>query len=150
VAEQVIQLGNRMIADLHHEHNKKLFDGKLSYKQSRQLQHEIKMQAEKYTKDLLGKGVNYTKVVIWDDMVIIQYKGFLTEPEKTIAKTLKGSSLVKATRLQITNQIAIDSERYFEAMLGAKCLHQSFDIDTKKDLYVHILFFDKLLIKIKE
>ena len=60
---------------------------KLNDRQRKQLQHELKIYMEKYFKQKLGKGVDHTKVIIWDDMVIIRGEGFLTEPEKYIVET---------------------------------------------------------------
>ena len=120
---------------------------KLTNKQRRQLQHEFKIHLEKYFKGLLGKGSDYTKVTIWDDMVIVRREGFLTEPEKYITTTQNGDNLVKASRMQITKQYAIDNISYFETQLGAKCIHQTVDVESKKDFWIHVMVFDQLLIE---
>lgn len=72
------------------------YDDKIEYKfdnkQRRQLQHDIKIHLENYLKELLGKGNGSTKVLIWQDVLIIRGERFLTEPEKFIAKTAKGAN----------------------------------------------------------
>lgn len=120
---------------------------KLSNKQRRTLQHEFKIHLDKYFKDLIGKGLDYSKVIIWDDMIIIRGERFLTEVETFIATTPKGSNLVKASRLQVAKQFAIDNLPYFEEKLEAKCVHQTYDVDSCQDFWIHVMVFDQLLIE---
>lgn len=124
-------------------------EGKLTFKQRKLLQHEFTLHLEKYFKELIGKGSNYTNVIIWNNMVIIRGEGFLTDPEKFVALEMEGSNLVKLTRMQVAKQISIDNVPYFESKLGANCIRQSFDVDAKNDFWVHIMVFDQLLIEIK-
>ena len=101
-------------------HDKKTVECRLTNKERRQLQHEMKIHLEKYFKGLIGKAADYTKVIIWDDTVIIQGEGFLTEPEKFIARGTRGGNLVKQTRMQVAQQFAKDNVPYFEAEIRSK------------------------------
>jgi uncharacterized protein YbcI len=56
----------------------------------RKLQHEIKTYMIQYFKRILGRGVDEVKITIFEDMLIIRLKGFLTEPEKYIVNTPNG------------------------------------------------------------
>lgn len=123
-----------------------LCECKLINKQRKQLQHKIKIYLEKYYKSSIGKSADYLNVAIWDDMVIIRGEKFLTEPEKYLVKTPKGSDIVKASRLEVVQQCAIDYLPYFEAQLGAKCIHQTFNIESETEFYIHVFVFDQLLI----
>lgn len=123
-----------------------LNDYKLSNKQRKQLQHEFKIYMEKYFKDKLGKGVDYTKVIIWDDMLIIRGEKFLTEPEKYIINN-SGSDMVKAARMQVAKQHSIDNLPYFEEKLGARCIHQNYDVESENDYWIHVMVFDQRLIE---
>ena len=57
------------------------------------MQHELKIYMEKYFKQKVGNSVDYTKITIWDDMLIIQGERFLTEPEKYIVTTTQEKML---------------------------------------------------------
>lgn len=127
----------------HQDHSNEF---KLINKERRQLQHEFKIYLEKYFKDLLGKSVDHIKITIWADLLIIQGEGFLTQPEKYIATTPKGSTLVKASRMQVAKQCAVDNTAYFEEKLGAKCIYQTFDVDANKNFWIQVIVFDQLLI----
>jgi uncharacterized protein YbcI len=142
------QSKNKSSSSQHYQHDYYLNEGKFTNKQRRQFQHEIKIHMERYAKDLIGKGSDFTKVTVWEDMLILRCKGFLTEPEKFITTSSKGSNLVKASRLQIARQFAIDNVPFFEAMLGANCIHQTFDVESDKDFWIHVMVFDQLLIEI--
>ncbi|WP_066310223.1 Na-translocating system protein MpsC family protein [Bacillus sp. FJAT-29814] len=123
--------------------------GALTNKQRRQLQHEIKLHMEKYGRDLVRKASDYTKVTIWDDMMILRCEGFLTEPEKFVSAIPMGISLINESRMQIAEQFSKDNLPYFEDKLGAKCIHKSYVVESDKDFFIFTMVFDKMLIEIK-
>lgn len=109
------------------------------------LQHEFKVHMEQYFKRMLGKGTDHIKVVIWDDMMIIRGEGFLTEPEKYIARHLSGKDEVRAARMQVSKQHVKDNMKYFEERLGAKAIHQAYEIEAENDFWIHTIVFDRVL-----
>lgn len=118
---------------------------KLDDKQRRQMQHEIKVYMEQYFKQKLGKGVDYTKVVIWEDMMIIRGEKFLTDPEKYIVATPTGHEVVRAARMQVAKQHSIDNVPYFEEKLQARVINQTYDIVPENDFWMHVMIFDRTL-----
>jgi uncharacterized protein YbcI len=118
---------------------------KFNDRQRKQLQHELKIYIEKYFKQKLGKGVDHTKVMIWDDMLVIRGDGFLTEPEKYIVATAAGKDLVNSARMQVAKQHSIDNMPYLETVLGAKAIHQTYMIEAENDFWMHVVVFDKIL-----
>ncbi|MDT3698569.1 MAG: Na-translocating system protein MpsC family protein [Thermincola sp.] len=120
----------------------------LTNKQRKQLQHEIKNYLTKYFKILLIKAADYHKVEIWNDFLIFRAHGFLTESDKQIIKLPGGSDKIKEARLQVVKKYASDNLAYFEEKLGAKCIHQIYDMDVVKDLFIHVMIFDKVFIEV--
>ena len=118
---------------------------KLNERERKQLQHEFKIYMEQYFKRTLGKGVDYTKVVIWDDMLVVRGEGFLTEPEKFIVQTPSGNEVVRAARMQVVKQHAIDNVPYFEKRLGATAIHSSYCMEPENDFWMHAIVFDRTL-----
>ncbi|MGI5880584.1 MAG: DUF2294 domain-containing protein [Syntrophomonadaceae bacterium] len=118
---------------------------KLDDRQRRQLQHELKVYMEQYFKKKLGKGVDYTKVVVWDDMIAIRGERFLTEPEIYIVETPAGKEVVRAARMQVARQHSIDNVPYFEELVNAKVIHQTYDIEPENDFWIHVMVFDRML-----
>lgn len=118
---------------------------KLDDKQRRQMQHEIKVYMEQYFKQKLGKGVDYTKVVIWEDMMIIRGERFLTDPEIYIVETPAGREVVRAARMQVAKQHSIDNVSFFEEKLGARVINQTYDIVPENDFWIHVMVFDRSL-----
>lgn len=118
---------------------------KLDDRQRKQLQHELKVYMEQYFKKKLGKGVDYTKIVIWEDMLIIRGERFLTEPEIYIVETPAGKEVVRAARMQVARQHSIDNLPYFEERLQAKAIHQTYDIEPENDFWWHVIVFDRML-----
>jgi uncharacterized protein YbcI len=118
---------------------------RLNEQQRKQLQHELKIYMEQYFKAKLGKGVDHTKVVIWDDMLVIRGERFLTEPERYIVETPAGKEVVRAARMQVAKQHSIDNNPYFEEVLNAKALHQVYDVEPENDFWMHVVVFDRKL-----
>ena len=117
----------------------------LSGKDLRELQHEIKTHVQQYFKKNLGKGVETTKVIILEDMLIIRVGWFLTDSEKFILTTPEGESAVKVSRMVIAKQSVKDNLPYFEEKLKAKSFYQNYDIDPATDFGYCILIFDQTL-----
>lgn len=118
---------------------------RLDERQRKQMQHELKVYMEQYFKKKLGKGVDYTKVVIWEDMLIIRGERFLTEPELYIVQTPAGKEVVRAARMEVARQHSIDNVPYFEERFQAKVIHQTYDIEPENDFWMHIVVFDRVL-----
>jgi uncharacterized protein YbcI len=111
----------------------------------RKLQHEIKTYMILYFKRILGRGVDEVKITIFEDMLIIRLKGFLTEPEKYIVNTPNGKEIVRASRRQVGDQHVIDNIPYFEETLKAKVVYHSYDIDPENDFAGHLIVFNHVL-----
>ncbi len=118
---------------------------KLNDKERRQLQHEFKIYMEQYFKRKLGKGVDYTQINICEDFLVIRGEGFLTDPEKYIVETPSGNDIVKAARMQVIKQHIIDNMPYFEERLGAKAVHQCYNMEPENDFWMHTIIFDRQL-----
>ena len=117
----------------------------LSSKNLRELQHEIKTHVQQYFKKNLGKGVETTKVIILDDMLIIRVECFLTDMEKFILTTPGGEVAVKLARMAVAKQSVKDNLPYFEEKLKAKSFYQNFDVDPATDFGYCIIIFDQTL-----
>ncbi len=116
---------------------------RLNERERKKIQHELKIYMEKYFKQKLGKSVDYTKIVLCDDMLVIQGEGFLTEPEKYIVKTTSGKDVVNNARMHVARQHAIDNVPYFETLLDAKMIHQTYMVEAEKDFWMHVIVFDR-------
>ncbi len=111
----------------------------------KKLQHELKIYMEKYFKAKLGKGVDHTRIMIWEDTLIIRGEGFLTDPEKYIVATAAGKDVVNSARMQVAKQHSIDNLPYFEQLFNAKAVHQTYMIEAENDFWMHVVIFDRML-----
>lgn len=128
-----------------HEHAGYTQECKLDERQRRQKQHELKIYMDKYFKEKLGKGVDYTKIIISNDMLIIRGERFLTEPEKYIVGTTAGNEVVNQARMHVAKQHSIDNMPYIETLLGAKAIHETYMVEAEKDFWMHTIVFDRVL-----
>jgi uncharacterized protein YbcI len=118
---------------------------KLSEKEIKELQHELMIHMRQYFKRILGRGVDYNRVTIHEDMLIIIGEGFLTEPEKFIAQTPGGANTIIASRMKVVRQHIADNNAYFEERLQAKIIHQTYSVEPEKNFWMHVMIFDRAL-----
>lgn len=55
------------------------------------------------------ESADHLTVTISSDLLIFRSEGFLTQPEKYIAMTSKGNTFVKASRMLIAKQFALEN-----------------------------------------
>ena len=115
---------------------------RLNEAKRKQMQHDIKIYLQQYFKQELGKGIDYTKIIICEDMLIIRGEGFLTEPEKIVAQTPSGKKIIKALRNHVILQLWQHNKKYLEEKLDAKVIHSFFDIEPEKDFWINTVVFD--------
>lgn len=118
---------------------------KLDDRRRRQIQHELKIYMEKYLKSKLGKGVDKTKVTLWEDLLIIRGEGFLTEPEKFIASTPQGREAINSARMHVAMEHSAENVPYFERLFSAKVIHEAFLVKAESDFWMHVMVFDRVL-----
>lgn len=118
---------------------------RLNEQERKRMQHEFKIYMEQYFKRTLGKSVETTKITIVDDMLIIRGEGFLTEPEKFIVKTPRGKEAIRASRMHVVQQHIVDNLPFFENQLGAKAIHQTYEVEAEHDFWMHAIVFDRVL-----
>ena len=117
----------------------------LDDRRRRKIQHELKIYMEKYFKEKLGKGVDKTRITIWEDLLIIRGAGLLTESETYIASTPEGRETVSSARLHVAKQHSADNVPYFEKLLGARVIHEAFLVEAASDFWMHVMVFDRML-----
>ena len=118
---------------------------RMNEQQRKKMKHEFKIYMEQYFKCTLGKSVTTTKINIVEDMLIIRGEGFLTEPEKFIVRTPRGKDAIRASRMHVVQQHIIDNLPYFEKRLGAKGIHQTYEVEPENDFWMHVIVFDRVL-----
>jgi uncharacterized protein YbcI len=125
--------------------SKELRGKRMNEQERKKMQHEFKIYMEQYFKRTLGKSVETTKINIVEDMLIIRGEGFLTEPEKFIVKTPRGKEAIRASRMHVVEQHIVDNLLFFENKLGAKAIHQTYEIESEHDFWMHVIVFDAVL-----
>ncbi|MGD0152750.1 MAG: DUF2294 domain-containing protein [Thermacetogeniaceae bacterium] len=115
---------------------------KLNDKEIKELQHELKIYISKYFKRILGRGVDYTKINVFEDMLVIRGEGYLTEPEKFIVQTPNGAETIRASRTKVVNQHIEDNTPFIEERVRARAIHHSFCIEPENNFWMHCIVFD--------
>ena len=118
---------------------------RLNDQERRQLQHEFKIYMEKYFKDKLGKGVDKTKIVIWDDMLVIRGEGFnragkIHQQYPVGKRGGRGGS-------NAGGKTACDRQRglFLNRGWGATAIHHAYELEPENDFWMHVIVFDRVL-----
>ena len=118
-------------------------DKRLTEQERKQLQAEFRDYIQQYFKKVLGKGIDFTKVTICEDFLLIRLEGFLTDPEKFIARTNSGKEKVKESRMHVGKEFMADNLPFMEERLQAVTRYYSYDIDPDKDIASVLLLFGR-------
>jgi hypothetical protein len=60
-------------------------------------------------------------------------------------KTPRGKEVIRASRMHVVQQHIVDNLPYFEMKLGAKAIHQTYEVEAEKDFWMHAIVFDRIL-----
>lgn len=115
--------------------------------QIRQLQHEIKTHIQQFSKTNVGKGSDYIKCSIYDDMLILRGSGFLSEMELYISQTPKGCEKIIASRIEVIERSHQEFKEYLEEKFGAKEIHRAYSIEPSTNFWIDIHLFDRKFTK---
>ncbi|HAN94563.1 MAG TPA: hypothetical protein DCQ17_03245 [Firmicutes bacterium] len=75
----------------------------------------------------------------------VAFHSTMSQPEKYIASSAAGQEVVSSARMHVAKQHSADNTPYFERLLQAQVLHEAFLVDAKKDFWLHVMVFDRVL-----
>lgn len=96
-----------------------------------QVEAEICNSLVQFEKDYMGRGPKETRCWIIDDMVLIRLKGVLTPAEQHLAKSTRGTSLIKEIRSNLLEDARDLLTETIETVSGLKVISLHTDISTK-------------------
>ena len=109
------------------------------------IQQEIKNYLVRYFKKIQVEEVNSIKVDLYKDMMLVRLEGFLTEQEKSDAKTPSGIEAIRISRGEAARQNIIDNIGILEMKLGARVFYQTYDLDPEKDFATFLIVFNRII-----
>lgn len=115
----------------------------LSEAEKKQLQHEINIYVQKYSKETVGKGSDFIKSYIFEDMFIIRGEGFLSEAEKYLSQTPSGCETVRASRMEGIRRFLDIYNQLLQEKFHALVVRNFFDVKPKTDSWAHMVVFDR-------
>lgn len=116
---------------------------KFNEQEIKQLQHEITIYTQQWSKEKVGKGSNIIKVLIFQDMLIYRGEGILSDTEKYISQV--NPDIIREARHRVLAEYWPELVEYLEKILKAQIIHHIFDIEAQKDFWMHVIVFDQYL-----
>lgn len=123
--------------------NKNKKKAKFNEQEIKQLQHEITIYTQQWSKEKVGKGSNIIKVLIFQDMLIYRGEGILSDTEKYISQV--NPDIIREARARVLAEYWPELMEYLEEILKAQIIHHIFDIEAEKDFWMHVIVFDQYL-----
>jgi len=108
-----------------------------------QLEAKISEAIIKFEMEYMGRGPMETKTYILDDLLFVRLKGFLTQAEKTLAKTVEGAELIKKTRAKLLGSERPVLEKIISDTTNCQIRSLHSDISTKTGEKVIVFVLDK-------
>jgi len=108
-----------------------------------QLEAKISEAIIKFEMEYMGRGPMETKTYILDDLLLVRLKGFLTQAEKTLAKTVEGAELIKKTRAKLLGSERPVLKKILFEITNCQIRSLHSDISTKTGEKVIVFVLDK-------
>jgi len=108
-----------------------------------QLEAKISEAIIKFEMEYMGRGPMETKTYILDDLLFVRLKGFLTQAEKTLAKTVEGAELIKKTRVKLLGSERPVLKKIISDTTNCQIRSLHSDISTKTGEKVIVFVLDK-------
>ncbi len=108
-----------------------------------QLEAKISEAIIKFEMEYMGRGPMETKTYILDDLLFVRLKGFLTQAEKTLAKTVEGAELIKKTRAKLLGSERPVLKKIISDITNCQIRSLHSDISTKTGEKVIVFTLDK-------
>lgn len=115
-----------------------------SDKDRKEIQHKLKIFAEKYFKEHIEKSIDEVHVLICEDIIIGRGKGFLTGPEKSIVKNTKdGAQKVNETRLLLADDFSDSVKNIVYELIGVPVINNYIEVDSINDFTMVVVILDR-------
>ncbi len=110
-----------------------------------QVESRISEAISKFEIEQMGRGPEKIRTVIFQDMIIIRLKGFLSPSEKNLAQNREGIELIKKVRTALFENARIDLEAAVRSVVDVDIISTYSDVSTKTGEKVIVVIVDQNL-----
>lgn len=96
-----------------------------------QIESKISEAISKFEIEQMGRGPEKIRTIIFQDLIVIRLKGFLSPSEKNLAQNREGIELIKRVRSALFENAREDLERAIRSVLDVTIISTHSDVSTK-------------------
>jgi uncharacterized protein YbcI len=96
-----------------------------------QIESKISEAISKFEIEQMGRGPEKIRTIIFQDLIIIRLKGFLSPSEKNLAQNRDGIELIKKVRTALFENARVDLENAIKSVVDVNIISTYSDVSTK-------------------
>ena len=96
-----------------------------------QIEAKLSEAISKFEIEHMGRGPEKIRTIIFQDLIIVRIKGFLSKSEKNLAQNREGIDLIKKVRVALFENARIDLEETIKSVIDVNIISTYSDISTK-------------------
>lgn len=110
-----------------------------------QIESKISEAISKFEIEQMGRGPEKIRTIIFQDLIFIRLKGFLSPSEKNLAQNREGVDLVKKMRTALFENARIPLEEAIRSIIDINVVSTHSDVSTKTGEKIIVIVVDKNL-----
>ncbi len=96
-----------------------------------QIEARLSEAISKFEIEYMGRGPEKIRTIIFQDLIIIRIKGFLSKSEKSLAQNKEGIDLIKKVRIALFENSRESLEKTIKSVLDVNIISTYSDVSTK-------------------
>lgn len=96
-----------------------------------QVESKISEAMSKFEIEQMGRGPEKIRTIIFQDMIVIRLKGFLSKSEKNLAQSKDGVELIKKIRTALFEGSRDELEKTIKSVLDIEIVSTFSDVSTR-------------------
>lgn len=96
-----------------------------------QIEAKISEAISKFEIEHMGRGPEKIRTIIFQDMIVIRLKGFLSKAEKSLAQNKEGVDLIKKLRVALFENARANLEQAIKSVIAVEVISTYSDVSTK-------------------
>ena len=108
-----------------------------------QVESKISEAISKFEIEQMGRGPEKIRTIIFQDLIIIRLKGFLSTSEKNLAQNKDGVELIKKIRTALFENAREELEAVIKSVIDIEIISTYSDVSTKTGEKIIAIVSDK-------
>ncbi|PKM58272.1 MAG: hypothetical protein CVU98_01985 [Firmicutes bacterium HGW-Firmicutes-3] len=96
-----------------------------------QIESKISEAISKFEIEQMGRGPEKIRTIIFQDLIIVRLKGFLSPSEKNLAQKVEGIELIKKVRTALFENARLGLEEAIKSVIDVNIISTHSDVSTK-------------------